>query len=63
MIEKLVEGALDGMFAVVPVKDECDIEGAVANWLRSKGWHVCENDNDLRELALSETDLVEPDAE
>lgn len=42
------------------LKEERDARERMAEILRENGWHVCENDADLREAALAHTDLVEP---
>ena len=44
-------------------REEDDVKQAVREWLRARGTYVCEGDAELRELALSETDLVEPSEE
>lgn len=59
-IEQMVDGSLDGIFNAASSREESEVKDAVAVWLRGKHFHVCENDNELRELALTETDLKEP---
>ncbi len=63
MIEEITTGILDGMFNNIAGRDEDNMRAAVASWLRKHKYHVCEDDSELRELALSETDLVEPGEE
>lgn len=43
--------------------EESDARNAMAEILREAGWHVAENESDLREEALAHTDLVEPSDE
>lgn len=40
--------------------EESDARQVMAEILRDAGWHVIENDGDLRNLALEITDLEEP---
>ncbi len=63
MIGEIVTGILDGMFNVVSSRDEEAMKAYVASWLRKHKYHVCDGDNELRQLALEETDLVEPNAQ
>lgn len=41
--------------------EESDARAVMADILRGCGWHVAENDGELREMALENTDLEEPE--
>ncbi len=61
MIEDVVKGVLDGIWNAIPSKDNSTMTNAVAAWLSGDhGYYCCDGDLELRETALSETDLVEP---
>jgi hypothetical protein len=61
MIGKEVVGELlDGLITCVSVEDETAICDEVAGWLKDKGYHVAENEQELMDLALDCTRLVDP---
>ncbi len=55
--ERLVKFILDD----VEYRDIDDVAEACADFLRDNDWFVAEDEDDLRDLALKETDLIEPE--
>ena len=62
-IREMVTASLDGIHNAASTKEETEVEKAVAQWLSDCGWFTAECDGELRALALSETNLVEPSAD
>jgi len=58
---KLFEEVLGGIMACTNGQDDNEMREAMASHLRDNGWYVAENDRELKELAMDECGLVEPE--
>lgn len=50
---------IEGMDRCVPSNEQIDFENSLAEYLRARGWHCADGDDELRELALTHTNLQE----
>jgi hypothetical protein len=59
-IDSMIDDVLDSFHNNATRQEETEVAAAVAGWLKNRGWYCCDGNAELRETALSDTDLVEP---